>query len=769
MRQKGRTEGAAQSGVRQGFQEGTTPVGEAGRACRAVRVRWLQSGVHQACRWVLTSVLLLGLVVDVVLADPATSSEDASAVAPPDAVDLALARLTEDRAAALAELEDLAARAGPIQGKAIATWLDALADGPERERVVELAKPLLDSPALSSAQRVAVFGSYLAVLAQIKPAPVSEETLIALTKRLMASATTDEQVSYGSHLAAWQLRTQHFANAEATLDAAITLNAARPASAQRAALLRNLGVALAQQGKLDQALQAMLQADTLTQELGLPADVGLVANLAGLYVYLEDWQHAREYAQRAYDLAPEGSVNQLTALNMLGNSAFGLDELQTAHDHFERSLGLALQLGRPAISERNNLALTLLNLGHPREALARFEEVIRQADAAQDRVVAAVARKNVAECWIALGDRGKADQWMHEALQIYAKEDVPPKRKELLELMVENLEAMGRHAEALQRLREYHALDQEMINSEAKARIASLENDYTLKSKDVEIALQQAELQAQQADLERLRGQEQNESLQRKILLVALLGLAGIVFALWHSLRLKARANRELMAKNCEIEAQRIRLQELNVTIQKQSEEDALTGLHNRRYLQSLLDRATQAESDPTPAPALVIIADLDHFKRINDTWGHDAGDQVLRHVAETFRSVARAGDSLVRWGGEEFVWWCPGASVSEGPALCARLQAALAAAPIVLQGEAQQITASIGFAPVPVWPGISADSALGLKLADHAAYLAKRAGRNCWFGYAARRTPDNPGSLGQTSVDVLEQTGWVECIAAPG
>ncbi|MEZ5456685.1 MAG: diguanylate cyclase [Lysobacteraceae bacterium] len=769
MWQKGWTEDAAQSGVRQGFHQGTTAFGEAGRALHAVPFRWVRSGVHQTCRWVLTSVLLLGVVVDVVFADPVTASADASVVAPPDAVDQALARLTEDRAAALAELEGLASTAGSIQGKAIAKWLDALAEGPERERVVELAKPLLDSPVLSSAQRVEVFASYLAVLAQIKPAPVSEETLIALTKRLMTSATTDEQVSYGSHLAAWQLRNQHFANAEATLDAAITLNAARPASAQRASLLRNLGVALAQQGKLDQALQAMLQADTLTQELGLPADAGLVANLAGLYVYLEDWQHARQYAQRAYDLAPEGSANQLTAVNMLGNSAFGLGEFQTARDHFERGLALATRLGRPGVSERSNLALTLLNLGHPREALARFEEVIRLADASADGILSAVGRKNAAECWIALGDRAKADRLMHEALQIYAKEDVPPKRKELLQLMVDNLEAIGRHAEALQRLREYHALDQEMINSETKARIASLENDYTLKSKDVEIALQRAELQAQQADLERLRGQEQNESLQRKVLLVALLGLAGIVFALWHSLRLKARANRELMAMNCEIEAQRIRLQELNVTIRRQSEEDALTGLHNRRYLQSLLDHTTRAESGPVPASALVIIADLDHFKRVNDTWGHDAGDQVLRHVAETFRSVARAGDSLVRWGGEEFVWWCPGASVSEGPALCARLQAALAAAPVILQGEAQQITASIGFAPVPVWPGSGVDSALGLKLADHATYLAKRAGRNCWFGYAPRRTPDDPASLGQTPVDVLEQTGWVECIAAPG
>lgn len=719
-------------------------------------------------RCALVCVLLAGGPASMAVNGASSASpNDGPAVESADAVDLALTRLSSDRGAALAALEALANTSGPIQGKAIAAWLESLARGPERARVPELAKPQLDNPTLSAAQRIAVFGTYLEALAQVKPPPVSEDAIAALTARLRDGTTDDEQVSYWHHFAMWQLRTQHFASAEESLTTAIALDAPRPASAQRAGLLRNLGVALAQQGKLDQALHAMLRADTLMQELGIPADAGLVANLAGLYVYLEDWQHAREYAQRAYDMAPEGSAGQLAALNMLGNATFGLNELQTAHDHFERSLRLAIQLGRPAISERNNLALTLLNLGQPREALTRFQDVVRLADASEDRVVSAVGRKNVAECWIALGDRAEADQWMHEALQIYAKEDVPPKRKELLQLMVENLAALGRHEEALQRLREYHALNEEMVNSETKARIASLESDYALKSKDIEIALQRAELQAQQADLERLRGQEQNEQLQRKMLLVALLGLAGIVLALWHSLRLKARANRDLMKMNCEIEAQRIRLQELNVAIRKQSEEDALTGLHNRRYLQALLASTELAERDNVE-PTLAIVADLDHFKRINDTWGHQVGDEVLKHVAEQMRSVARAGDSLVRWGGEEFVWWCRGANAADGPLLCARLQAVLAENPFQIDGQQIAVSASIGFAPLPLWSGQGAASDIAMRLADHASYLAKRAGRNCWFGYTPRRAPDAAQDLRQLSVDALEREGWVECVAAP-
>ncbi len=288
MRQMSWTEGAAQSGVRQGIQTATKPRRLAGTV------------VHQVWRWAFATVLLFGVgAVQAALADPAVAKADAMSDTPSDAVDLALAGLAEDRAAALTKLEGLANAAGPVQGKAIAKWLDALTDGPERERVPELAKPLLDSPALSSGQRVEVFASYLEVLAQIKPSPVSEDAIIGLTERLVASATTDEQVSYWANLAAWQLRTQHFANAERTLNAAIKLDAPRSSSQQRAGLLRNLGVALAQQGKLEQALQAMLQADALMRELGLPVDAALVANLAGLYVYLEDWPHAREYAQRA--------------------------------------------------------------------------------------------------------------------------------------------------------------------------------------------------------------------------------------------------------------------------------------------------------------------------------------------------------------------------------------------------------------------------------------------------------------------------------------
>jgi diguanylate cyclase (GGDEF)-like protein len=145
---------------------------------------------------------------------------------------------------------------------------------------------------------------------------------------------------------------------------------------------------------------------------------------------------------------------------------------------------------------------------------------------------------------------------------------------------------------------------------------------------------------------------------------------------------------------------------------------DPLTGLGNRRGLDALL----QSWQDLNRNFA-VISLDIDLFKGINDTYGHDVGDQVIRSVGEWMRAQARQGDALFRMGGEEFLALLPDVDLERAAGIAERLRASIADAPILPQ---QPITVSVG---VAIRMGGAADAAL--KAADQALYCAKQEGRN--------------------------------------
>ncbi|MFC4425186.1 GGDEF domain-containing protein [Deinococcus navajonensis] len=147
---------------------------------------------------------------------------------------------------------------------------------------------------------------------------------------------------------------------------------------------------------------------------------------------------------------------------------------------------------------------------------------------------------------------------------------------------------------------------------------------------------------------------------------------------------------------------------------------DALTGLPNRRQLSVWLERA----SAPGAGAGCVLLFDLDHFKVVNDTYGHDVGDEVLLMTATCAREAMREGDLLGRWGGEEFMAILPGCSLSRAELVASRLQAGLHAAPHPVAGV---VTVSCGLAELR--PG--EDPRTLLRRADAALYSAKREGRD--------------------------------------
>lgn len=161
----------------------------------------------------------------------------------------------------------------------------------------------------------------------------------------------------------------------------------------------------------------------------------------------------------------------------------------------------------------------------------------------------------------------------------------------------------------------------------------------------------------------------------------------------------------------------------LEAQLHHQATHDPLTGLVNRYHFEELLEHEMERSRRYEGRFAL-IMCDIDHFKAVNDTYGHPEGDKVLRHFAETLSGKIRAADTLVRWGGEEFMLLLPGTDVSGARALAEAVR--LAANRCQMPGPGQ-VTISLGVTEYR--PGESAWALL--KRVDEALYAAKLAGRN--------------------------------------
>jgi len=153
---------------------------------------------------------------------------------------------------------------------------------------------------------------------------------------------------------------------------------------------------------------------------------------------------------------------------------------------------------------------------------------------------------------------------------------------------------------------------------------------------------------------------------------------------------------------------------------------DALTGAFNRRGLDAALP--SQAPRSALITSLSVAMADIDHFKQVNDTHGHAAGDEVLKRVAQVLTQTLRTGDSVIRYGGEEFLLLLPNADLQAAMRVAERARAAVASARIESGGQQLAVTLSLGVAE----QGAEESREETIRRADVALYEAKRAGRNC-------------------------------------
>lgn len=159
------------------------------------------------------------------------------------------------------------------------------------------------------------------------------------------------------------------------------------------------------------------------------------------------------------------------------------------------------------------------------------------------------------------------------------------------------------------------------------------------------------------------------------------------------------------------------------------SSRDALTGLANRRSFEVALAREIDRVAR-SGEPALLLVLDIDHFKRINDTWGHGAGDEVIKSVSSALLECVRPMDLVARTGGEEFAIVLPNCPPAFGETVAERVRRRVEGTPVaVAPSELAKVTISIGGSFAPQW--VRSSSHLWMERSDQQLYRAKAQGRN--------------------------------------
>lgn len=186
---------------------------------------------------------------------------------------------------------------------------------------------------------------------------------------------------------------------------------------------------------------------------------------------------------------------------------------------------------------------------------------------------------------------------------------------------------------------------------------------------------------------------------------------------------------------------------------------DPLTGLANRRHFRSVLEREIDRVTRSGEA-ALLLMLDIDHFKTVNDTYGHLAGDRVLQAVAQTLSTCVRPMDTLARYGGEEFAVILPACQGPFGQVVAERIRRAVEATVVQISPRKElQVTISIGGAFALQW--VRSTTTLWTDRADHQLYRAKSAGRN---RVCIEEQPNSTVSIEEKSLlfgPLYNPTGW--------
>ncbi len=480
-----------------------------------------------------------------------------------------------------------------------------------------------------------------------------------------------------------------------------------------AAALMLRGSLDAEDGKIADALDQFHEARRLLENGDHPRELSRAYNAIGVaYNFMLDFANARGYYQKALDLArqAEDGVGELRAL---GNLALTVSELDGA------AAGLPLHREAMALSRASGdvhgEALQLGNICQRLYQVGDLDAARDTCDEAFERLSTLGLQRPRAGVRMTLGEiernAGRLDAALvhYEAALADSVGVVPGVEIAVREGLAEVREQLGDTAGALRELRAWARLRGELSERERQSAVAELEVRYQVEQRQRELELLKLDAELHDAQLRR-----------RTLLLVAVLvalAFASLAAAIsWRGYRTQKQLEGILAARNRALEDALQKIGEL-------ASVDLLTGLLNRRAFgeQAARELARAQRSGQTVS---LVLADIDHFKALNDRYGHLRGDQALKTVAETLRGGLRTTDLACRWGGEEFLCLLVGSDREAAVRAIDRVRAQLATSSALADIE-PAVTITAGVARV------DGDLELALQRADLALYAGKNAGRD--------------------------------------
>jgi diguanylate cyclase (GGDEF)-like protein len=526
--------------------------------------------------------------------------------------------------------------------------------------------------------------------------------------------------------------------------------------------LNNLGFVYSTDlAEYDRSLGHHLEALRLREQLRDSGAIALSLNNIGIvYDRLRQYDRALVHfrralaIRRALDLQPRIAAT----LDNIGSVYLEIDSLDRALDAHRESLEIRdRQKDRSAVSlAHRNVGMVYLAMHRPTDARREVREALRIGDSVGDRGLGVRNRLSLSAIERARGHAAEAQQAATEALAIARTMNSRDLQMRAWEELSNAQAAAGRYADALASYRAFKAASDSIFDAGTTRRVAVLESRAAEERRAHEVA--QLHQHEQMLQLEAGKRTLQRDAVSIGAILLGLVGFAAY----------RRRVERSRLAEA------------MSVT-------DALTGVNNRRYFQQIIDlevagslrlhHAAAHRREPVrDADLVVLLLDIDHFKQINDKYGHAGGDRLLVEIAHVLQQVSRESDVLVRWGGEEFLVLGRFADRAQAGVYAERIRRAVEAHVTTLDaGQTLRVTCSVGFSVFPFDP--ATPDAVGweqiVSLADHGAYTAKRLGRNRSVGYVAGAggLPESTHHATAADLQAWIAAGRLQCVtpdAAP-